>query len=257
MQSFKVAELENKKQYIKGQTLKVPLRPTLNPPFERVKKEKMVNVSLSEAARVTEAWESYLQTKYGANKSKKDTAAFRDYSQALTVQPTVAAFYKENHEKQTLAHVLAMKEKYGKLDKAELGVWEVLELLNGLLDDSDPDIQMPQMVHALQSAEAARRDGQPKWMVLVALIHDLGKYLYFLGEPQWTVSLLLSLFHICANQSVSSSKRSLVTLSRSAANLPPKSFTQSSLKTIQTAITKSIQQNTASISPTAALRMCI
>ncbi|KAI7847142.1 inositol oxygenase [Circinella umbellata] len=142
---------------------------------------------IGEAARVTEAWEEYIVSKYGENKSSKETAAFRDYSNALETQPTVAAFYKENHEKQSLDHVLAMKEKYHKLDKAYLGVWEVLEILNGLVDDSDPDIQMPQTVHALQSAEAARRDGQPRWMILVALIHDLGKYLYFEGEEQWNV----------------------------------------------------------------------
>ena len=143
---------------------------------------------LTEAARVTEAWEDYMQAKYGGNKSNKETTAFRDYENALQVQPTVAALYKENHEKQTLEHVLAMKEKYKRLDKAYLGIWEVLEKLNGLVDDSDPDIQMPQTIHALQSAEAARRDGQPRWMILTALIHDLGKYLYFMDEDQWNVS---------------------------------------------------------------------
>lgn len=42
-------------------------------------------------------------------------------------------------------------------------------------------------MHALQSAEAARKDGQPRWMILTALIHDLGKLLFFHGEPQWAV----------------------------------------------------------------------
>jgi inositol oxygenase len=46
---------------------------------------------------------------------------------------------------------------------------------------------MAQTVHALQSAEAARKDNQPDWMVLTALIHDLGKILFFYGEPQWAV----------------------------------------------------------------------
>ena len=152
---------------------------------------------IGEAARVTEEWEEYIVSKYGENKSSKETAAFRDYSNALETQPTVAAFYKENHEKQSLDHVLAMKEKYHPLDKAYLGVWEVLEILNGLVDDSDPDIQMPQTVHALQSAEAARRDGQPRWMILVALIHDLGKYLYFEGEEQWNVRIIIIILYIC------------------------------------------------------------
>lgn len=142
-------------------------------------------MTVSEAARISALWEDFLRTKFGENKSNKQTEAFRDYVEASS---TVAAFYKENHEKQTLAHVVTMKEKYQKLDKAEMGVWEALEVLNGLVDESDPDTELPQTVHALQSAEAARRDGQPRWLVLTALIHDLGKYLFFLGEPQWTVS---------------------------------------------------------------------
>lgn len=146
-------------------------------------------VNIKEAARITEAWEDFLQEKYN-NKARAD---FRDYE---TAAPNVAAFYKENHEKQTLEHVLAMKKKYERLDKAELGIWEVLELLNGLVDDSDPDTEMPQTIHALQSAEAARKDGQPRWMILTALIHDLGKYLFFLGEPQWTVSYYRSLTYL-------------------------------------------------------------
>lgn len=148
--------------------------------FSFIQLAHIMVVNIKEAARITEAWEDFLQEKYN-NKARSD---FRDYE---TAAPNVAAFYKENHEKQTLEHVLAMKKKYEKLDKAELGIWEVLELLNGLVDDSDPDTEMPQTVHALQSAEAARQDGQPRWMILTALIHDLGKYLFFLGEPQWTV----------------------------------------------------------------------
>ncbi|KAI9009000.1 inositol oxygenase [Phycomyces nitens] len=143
-----------------------------------------VEHSLSEALKVTEAWENFLQTKYGQNTSSKNTEAFRVYTEEET---TVTKFYRENHEKQTLAHVLAQKQKYGTLDKARMGIWEALEVLNGLVDESDPDTALPQMVHALQSAEAARKDGRPRWMILVALIHDLGKYLFFMGEPQWTV----------------------------------------------------------------------
>lgn len=142
-------------------------------------------MTVSEASGVSALWEDFLRTKFGENKSSKETQAFRDYVEAPS---TVAAFYKENHEKQTLAHVFAMKRKYQKLDKAEMGVWETLEVLNGLVDESDPDTEHPQIVHALQSAEAARQDDQPRWLVLTALIHDLGKYLFFLGEPQWTVS---------------------------------------------------------------------
>lgn len=148
---------------------------------------RIVNNNISDAAKISDAWEDFLKTKYGANKSSKETAAFRDYEVALEQQPTVAKFYKENHEKQTLQHVLDKKANYTKLDKTRMSIWQAMEKLNELVDESDPDTSLSQIAHLLQSAEAARRDGQPRWMILTCLIHDLGKYLFFLGEPQWTV----------------------------------------------------------------------
>ena len=44
-----------------------------------------------------------------------------------------------------------------------------------------------QLEHALQTAEAIRRDGHPDWFILTGLIHDLGKILCHWGEPQWAV----------------------------------------------------------------------
>lgn len=68
-----------------------------------------------------------------------------------------------------------------------MGIWDALEIMDGLFDLSDPDVKTSQAIHAFQTAEAVRRDGQPRWLILTALVHDLGKLLYFLGEPQWTV----------------------------------------------------------------------
>jgi inositol oxygenase len=60
--------------------------------------------------------------------------------------------------------------------------------LNTLIDESDPDTSLSQIEHLLQTAEALRRDGKPRWMQLTGLIHDLGKLLFFFGaEGQWTV----------------------------------------------------------------------
>jgi inositol oxygenase len=39
----------------------------------------------------------------------------------------------------------------------------------------------------MQTAEAIRRDGRPRWFILTGLIHDLGKVLCLFGEPQWAV----------------------------------------------------------------------
>jgi len=68
-----------------------------------------------------------------------------------------------------------------------MGIWEAMEFLNQLVDDSDPDTEMTQTQHNLQTAEALRKAGAPDWLILTGLIHDLGKILCFFGEPQWAV----------------------------------------------------------------------
>jgi inositol oxygenase len=55
------------------------------------------------------------------------------------------------------------------------------------VDDSDPDTDMSQLEHLLQTAEQLRQDGQPRWMILTGFVHDLGKILCIWGEPQWAV----------------------------------------------------------------------
>ena len=66
-------------------------------------------------------------------------------------------------------------------------VWEALEFLDTLVDDSDPDVDFTQIEHALQTAESIRRANQPRWFIVTGLIHDLGKILCLFGEPQWAV----------------------------------------------------------------------
>ena len=64
------------------------------------------------------------------------------------------------------------KEEHGKLNKAEMSIWDCCEFLNEFVDESDPDLDEPQIEHLLQSAEAIRRD-YPKedWLHLTSLIH--------------------------------------------------------------------------------------
>ena len=68
-----------------------------------------------------------------------------------------------------------------------MSVWDAMAQLDSLVDESDPDLDLPQIHHALQTAEALRADGQPRWLVLTGLLHDLGKLLCLFGEPQWAV----------------------------------------------------------------------
>ena len=57
---------------------------------------------------------------------------------------------------QTHAFAKGQAAKWGSLAAMELGVWEAAELLNEVVDDSDPDIEQPQLEHLLQTAEAIR-----------------------------------------------------------------------------------------------------
>lgn len=60
---------------------------------------------------------------------------------------------------------------------------EALEKLNDLIDESDPDTTLPNIVHAFQTAERAREEfPQHDWLHLTGLIHDLGKIMAFYGE---------------------------------------------------------------------------
>ena len=72
-------------------------------------------------------------------------------------------------------------------NRRRMSVFEACDFLNTLVDDSDPDIELDQLQHLLQTSEAIRATGQPDWFVLMGLMHDLGKVLCLFGEPQWAV----------------------------------------------------------------------
>jgi inositol oxygenase len=110
---------------------------------------------------------------------------FRDYRN--NVRPGVREFYQLNHANQTLAFVLEKKQEFLPGARREMGVWEAMEYLNTLVDDSDPDTELSQIEHLMQTSEAIRADGHPRWFILAGLVHDLGKILCLFGEPQWAV----------------------------------------------------------------------
>ena len=118
----------------------------------------------------------------GSPAPSKSGDQFRDCEHA---RPAAEEFYRLNHRRQTFAFVLAKKAEYLSLSRKRMTVWEALEFLNTL--DSDPDIDVTQIEHALQTAEAIRAANQPRWFIVTGLVHDLGKILCLFGEPQWAV----------------------------------------------------------------------
>ncbi len=127
-------------------------------------------------------WEEFLRDRYPAPREK---ASFRDYG--TTARPSVREFYRLNHRFQTVDFVSEKKRQYLGKNHRVMGIWEAMEFLNTLVDDSDPDTNLTQIEHLMQAAESIRADGRPRWFILTGLIHDLGKILCLFGEPQWAV----------------------------------------------------------------------
>lgn len=116
---------------------------------------------------------------------EKAKEAFRDYEQAGIDR--IRQFYQTNHRYQTVDFVLEKKARWLGFNERAMSPWAALDFLDTLVDESDPDIELPQVVHLLQTAEAIRQDGHPDWFVLTGFLHDLGKVLCLFGEPQWAV----------------------------------------------------------------------
>src|SRR2546421_7605781 len=144
-------------------------------------------------------WEDFLKERYpepapqGSNGDKsfkatdpaKKKEQFRNYE--ADARPTVREFYRLNHRHQTYDFVHTKRKEFLSLNRREMSIWEALEYLNTLIDDSDPDTDLSQLDHLLQTAEQIRADGHPRWFILTGMIHDLGKILCLYGEPQWAV----------------------------------------------------------------------
>ena len=132
-------------------------------------------------------WEDELKRRYpnAESSSAKPQEEFRDYSSEA--RPSVREFYRLNHQFQTFDFVQQKRAEYLPLERAEMSIWEAMEFLNTLVDDSDPDTELTQIEHLMQTAESIRADRHPRWFILTGLIHDLGKILCLFGEPQWAV----------------------------------------------------------------------
>jgi len=113
---------------------------------------------------------------------------FRNYTSDNAYHDRVRRTYYAMHTKQTVDFVKQQMERWCKFDYAELTVMEAVELMNQLLDESDPDNDMPNSVHAFQTAERIRQIHPDKeWFQLTGLIHDIGKVMAVWGAPQWSV----------------------------------------------------------------------
>ncbi len=132
--------------------------------------------------KCVDEWDDFIANRYREGKKHSE---FRIYDEKS--DPSVAEFYRLNHANQTLQFVLEKESQYNPLQKGKKSIWEAANYLNTLIDDSDPDTDLSQIEHLMQTSEAIRKDGHPRWFILTGFLHDLGKVLCLYGEPQWAV----------------------------------------------------------------------
>lgn len=107
--------------------------------------------------------------------------SLRAYEAAET---KVRELYQKARAFHTPETVTQLKCKYAPGQRGTYSVWQILNEMKSFTDLSDPDVDVPNDQHALQTAESIRKAGLPDWMQLVGLIHDFGKILYKWGTPE-------------------------------------------------------------------------
>lgn len=146
--------------------------------------ERSQTKNTSQPLKNLDEWEDDVIRRYPENAHKAE-ADYRNYDEPG--RDTVKEFYRLNHINQTYDFVLEKERDFLQFNRKEMSLWDAVDYLNTLVDDSDPDIDLDQTQHLLQTSEAIRADGHPDWFILTGFLHDLGKVLCLFGEPQWAV----------------------------------------------------------------------
>src|SRR3954468_16858148 len=104
-----------------------------------------------------EEWEDFLKVRYPESEAQvkpfqatdpeKKKEQFRNYE--ADARPSVREFYRLNHRHQSYDFVQNKSKEFLSLNRRRMSVWEALEYLNTLVDDSDPDTGLSQLDHLL------------------------------------------------------------------------------------------------------------
>jgi len=121
---------------------------------------------------------------------KKAADQFRIYSgdENDPIQKRVLNTYLNMHSYQNYNFVQDRIKIWTKFNHGKMAILDALDWLNTLVDESDPDVDIPNIYHGYQTAEMIRKVHPDKpWFHLTGLIHDLGKIMAIFGEAQWAV----------------------------------------------------------------------
>lgn len=118
--------------------------------------------------------------------NEKADESFRVYT--TTDSPSrVVEHYTDMRRFQTVDFYKKMEKKYdfsnGKY-RRKMTILEAFSELESYVDASDPDLDLPNLLHLLQTAEGIRRGGHPDWLQLTGLLHDMGKIMFLWGTGE-------------------------------------------------------------------------
>jgi len=130
-------------------------------------------------------WEEFVEEQVYPEPNTRKKEDYRNYDNPA--RESVREFYRLNHINQTFDFVQDKEDQFLPLRRSEMSIFDAIDFLNTLVDDSDPDTDLDQLQHLLQTSEAIRKDGHEDWFVLTGFLHDMGKVLCLYGEPQWAV----------------------------------------------------------------------
>lgn len=149
------------------------------------------NISYDEAKRLEQILEACDTS--ATQKESVQVQTLRAYNDAET---RVRCLYRKARALNTLAHTRLMLSKHAPRQRQlGLSIFDVMDKVRSFIDVSDPDVELPNHQHAMQTAESIRRANLPDWMQLVGLIHDFGKIMFENGstedgttmDTQWSI----------------------------------------------------------------------
>lgn len=118
--------------------------------------------------------------------NEKADEEFRVYSTEDSPS-RVVEHYKDMRKFQTVEFYKRMEQKYDFSNgnyRRLMTIEEAFAELENYVDASDPDLDLPNMLHLLQTAEGIRRAGHPDWLQLTGLLHDMGKIMFLWGTGE-------------------------------------------------------------------------
>lgn len=122
----------------------------------------------------------------GIKTNEKADECFRVYT--VSDSPVrVVEHYHDMRRFQTVDFYNKMEIKYDFSDgkfRRKMTIMEAFQELENYVDASDPDLDLPNLLHLLQTAEGIRRVGHPDWLQLTGLLHDMGKIMFLWGTGE-------------------------------------------------------------------------